>query len=452
MPVRLLNPILALVFAVTAALAAPAGLPRQVREPGAAWAELGDWLSLVATHSPGERDRAADEAARLSNDALGAILDQLQQARGRLDEARTSRLRPTSSIATRDGRPVAVAAVGHLLTVQPEALDRFLSDRSTGGRTDVDAALGRLLGRAALLHADVAVVVPPMLRLVRDDDPTAQATLRVTDGRADGVERGAESHVTVHLRFGNRLMELASVRAPDAAALGAWYRGVAAVQLHGEMYGDALRHLEDARRVLPDDPVVLFYSGTLHEVLALPRTQSVVQSLDLPPGMVHELRGTIDELRRAERFYRASLRLDPALVPAAVRHGRVLQQLGAHHEARTVLERAGPRIADRPTQYLASLFLGDALASLGDHAAAEGHYARAAALYPRAQTPALVRSALARAAGDREGAIAHLRETLSHPVDPTVITDPWRTYATTHVADAPARLATLRAILAGVAR
>jgi tetratricopeptide (TPR) repeat protein len=174
-----------------------------------------------------------------------------------------------------------------------------------------------------------------------------------------------------------------------------------------------------------------------------------MQSLDLPPGMMHDLGGAMDELRRAERFYRAALGVDPGLVAAAVRHGRVLHLLRAHGEARRLLERTRPRIPDRPTQYFASLFLGDALAALGDAAAADRSYARAAALFPRAQTPALLRSALARAAGDRNRAAALIRETLSHPVDPTELVDPWRTYATAQAADAPERLTTLRATLSG---
>ena len=244
-----------------------------------------------------------------------------------------------------------------------------------------------------------------------------------------------------------RLVDLAAELDAPAARIRAWYRATSAYQLRHEMYGDAMPHLDHARAVLPDDPVILFYSGALHEVFALPRAQAVVQSVVLPPGMEHDVGSVDDELRRADAFYRRALDLDPDLTLAAVHHGRVIDLMGNHQAALATLTRVRPSVTDRPTEYFVELFLGDASMNVGNFDAARDHYAKAAALYPRARTPGLAQSALLRARGDRAGAVAVMRELVSRQVGRSLTDDPWWSYYMAHVADADTLLSTMRQAL-----
>jgi hypothetical protein len=435
------------------ALVAP-GASQQAGAPptGPPFDRLAQWAALVGAHAPGERDEAADRAATSATPALDVVLDELTAARDLVDRALAAR---HGADATHDwrGTRVSVGSVAALLGALATVEFHAVSPDLPRARRELNRATVRLLEAGALLHADAALVVPPVLRVTTGAEPDARGSLLVMDGRVTGIERTADSQLSTHVGFGSRLMDLAAALGGPAANRQAWYRATTAVQLRDEMFGDVLPYLEHALASLPDDPVLLFYSGALHEVFALPRSQAVIQSAELPPDMQHSVAGAAEELRTAERFYRRARDLDPAFTLAAVHHGRVLGLLGDHEASRATLEPARAAIADRPTQYYAELFLGDAWRGLGDAARARDHYARASALYPRARTPGLVASALLRAHGDRAQAVALIRQALGGRVGRSLTDDPWWTYHTAHAADAGDRLdAMRRALHAGGAR
>lgn len=425
-----------------AASPAPAPFERLARAP---FERLARWTTLTVSHAPGVHDDAADEAARLSRSDLDLVLDEIAEATRLLERAARDGRGPDAVVNTGGGR-IPVSALGGLLGVPAGDLPSLFASARPEGADDLRSAVGRLLERGAVLHADVAILVPPLVRLVRDVEPGTRATLRVEDGRAGGIERTAEGHATVHFTFGNRLLGSRSgnVR-PEAQR--AWYRATSAYQLAHEMYADVLPHLADARATLPDDPVILFYSGALHEVFALPRSQAVVQSVELPPGMEHAVGAAAEELQSAATFYRQAIERDPAFHLAVLHYGRAVDQLGDHAAGRAALERARPALDDRPSQYYAELFLGDASRNLGDLERARAHYTRASELYPRAQTPGLALSALARERGGREHAVDVLRAALSRRVGRSLHDDPWWTYYRAHVADNGGLLAALRETL-----
>ncbi len=436
-------------FALAAGQAvSPASAPFE-RLPRAPFERLAHWTALATSHAPGVRDDAADEAARLSTSDLDLVFDEIAEAARLLERAALEGRSPDAEVGAGGGR-ISVSALAGLLGVPAGDLPSLLGSPLPERPAALRSALGRLLERGALLHADVAILVPPVVRLVRDVEPGARATLRVQDGRAGGIERAADSHAVVHFTFGNRLLGSGSgdVR-PEA--LRAWYRATSAYQLAHEMYGDVMPHLEEARAALPGDAVVLFYSGALHEVFALPRSQAVVQSIDLPPGMEHNIGTEEGELRMAAAFYRQALDRDPAFHLAALHYGRALDQLGDHAAGRGALERIRPALDDRPSQYYAELFLGDASRNLGDLERAQAHYTRANELYPRSQTPGLALSALARARGGRERAVGVMRAALNRRVGRSLHDDPWWTYYQAHVADNGDLLATLRETLSPAA-
>jgi tetratricopeptide (TPR) repeat protein len=435
--------------ATTALLIGAEGIAQQATSPQAGpLTRLADWSALVDAHRPGERDEAADAAGLLRATDLRRVHDELLEAARLLGVA-------LESGASLD-EPVRwnreTITVGHLaaaLRVPGDALDAALasSDRSRA-RALVERRVLQLMSGGALLHADVALVVPPVIRLVSAVESDTKASLLVQDGRAAGVERTAESHVSTHFQFGNMLIDLALERAVPADTARLWYRATSAYLLRHEAYGDAMPYLDHARAVLPDDPVLVFYTGALHEVFALPRAQAVVQSVELPPGMEHDIGSVTEELRVAARHYRRALELDPAFTLAGVHHGRIVGLLGDPAASRSMLLGIRPRVTDRPTQYFTELFLGDAARELGDADAARGHYQRAAALYQRAQTPGLSESALLRADGEREAAVALMRKVLSRRVGRSLTDDPWWTYYMAHVSDVDDLVAALREALA----
>jgi tetratricopeptide (TPR) repeat protein len=116
--------------------------------------------------------------------------------------------------------------------------------------------------------------------------------------------------------------------------------------------------------------------------------------------------------RDAERAYRAALALDPSLAEARVRLGRVLQRLGRGDEAQRELERAARDSQDAAMRGLAHLFLGQIRERRGDAGGAIREYRAALTAVPSLQPAAIALSALLAGRGERDEAIAALREPL----------------------------------------
>ena len=79
--------------------------------------------------------------------------------------------------------------------------------------------------------------------------------------------------------------------------------------------------------------------------------------------------------------------------------------------------RADVKWVDPAAFHLTLEFLGAEEAATKHREAATEHFHRAAALYPRAQSPQLALSLLARAYGDRPGALHGIKEVFSLPAD-----------------------------------
>jgi tetratricopeptide (TPR) repeat protein len=207
-----------------------------------------------------------------------------------------------------------------------------------------------------------------------------------------------------------------------------WYRATAVYFMSRRMFADAVPHLERARRLFPADPRILMESGYLHEVLAAPRVQDVVRGTLPPAGMVFAVAPQRSNLRDAETDFRRAVEVDAALIEARVRLGHVVGLLGRHEEALSHLQQALAGARDRVLQYHASMFLGNEQQALGQRDRARASYEKAAALYPRAQSPRLALTQLARAAGDRPGAWRALQPLLALPADESAREDPWWGY------------------------
>src|SRR5207248_7243201 len=133
-------------------------------------------------------------------------------------------------------------------------------------------------------------------------------------------------------------------------------------------------------------------------------------------------------LRDAETYFRRAVEGDDAFVEARLRLGHVVGLLGRHEEASSHLQRALAGARDRAPQYHAAMFLGNEQQALGQRARARESYEKAAALYPRAQSPLLALTQLARGAGDRPGAWRAFQPLLTLPADESARADPWWGY------------------------
>jgi tetratricopeptide (TPR) repeat protein len=287
-------------------------------------------------------------------------------------------------------------------------------------RPDVNA----LLLRGALLHTDIARF-GPSLPGGRPDVALAR------DGRYEGMASSA------HWDFARAFLDQVSPHPAKDAGVRLWYRAVAAHMVSEGRLGDAVGHLRRAVQLLPADRDILFAIGCMREAFAAPAKQAVMNAVRQPVPLVKwgkvdndpslEVGSASDELGKAEKAFRAALDVDPAFEDARLHLGRVLGLRGQARAAANELARI-PESSEPVLRYFAALFLGRQHEALGDPAAARDDYRRAAALYPRAQSPHLATSALARRSGDRAGANAAIAPLLALPADAAARDDPWWAY------------------------
>lgn len=157
--------------------------------------------------------------------------------------------------------------------------------------------------------------------------------------------------------------------------------------------------------------------------------------LRLAVAAIHEMVWTRDresgtrprgDLNAAAGELRRAIALQPDLIEARVRLGRVLTLTGRHDEAGRVLadldNSAGPRFT-----YLARLFEGTLAERRGDATAAEQRYMSAIDAAPAAQSARVALAHLRHAAGDRAGAATRVRA-LASDLAARDADDPWLWY------------------------
>ena len=207
--------------------------------------------------------------------------------------------------------------------------------------------------------------------------------------------------------------------------------------------GSSAFHLERGRRVLPRDPILLFYAGAMYEALASPTFQSVPATA---PGAFRgvDLPSEDDHLREAQRFLNEAVRAGAPL-EAQLRLGRVQGRLGKHADAVRLLERTVPAAGDARLAYFRELLLGTEQGALGQVGAARASFDRAATLFPTAQAPLIAMSHLFRQSGDRTAALDAFRRLQALPADASERIDPWWDYYRSYAADAEDQLTAVRA-------
>jgi tetratricopeptide (TPR) repeat protein len=205
-------------------------------------------------------------------------------------------------------------------------------------------------------------------------------------------------------------------------------------------------HLARALRLFPADPDIVAANGRLHETYASPEIQLFLETGAHVNGPI--LIGSLrSNLRQAETFFSRAVELDGGFAEARLHLGRVVGLEGHHEDAANELRRVAAAAGDSLTQYYAWLFLGAEEQSLGHPVSARESFDKAADLYPRAQSPYLALSQLARSSGDRLGALRAIQQVLALSADDRQREDPWWTYLAGSAVKAQTLLAETRAVL-----
>jgi tetratricopeptide (TPR) repeat protein len=268
--------------------------------------------------------------------------------------------------------------------------------------------------------------------------------MEISDGRQVDLHQSA-----VHWEIARMLLAFVKPHGSDRPAPGRdemvrqWYRATAArMQLREDH--DKL-HLDEARELFPADPDILFLSGCQRETFAGSPIQSAARSAVLPTGVKLDVGSDRGELREAAAMFRRALEAEPNHAEARMRHGRVLALLGRHADAVVELRRAAGALEDPQLLYYAELFLGAEEEALGNRDAASAAYTRAAELSPRAQSPLLALSELARRYGDRPAALQAIERLFALPGDDRgEHDDPWWVYYVAQARDAEDLLDAMR--------
>jgi hypothetical protein len=379
---------------------------------------LAAWVAAAREHVPGLVDEPLLRVTSFSSIELERVLLDLPNVFTLMRNPRESP-GPRFEPRTR-GVPVSTGAYSDDERVA-------LRDIATEARRRGDANL--VLKRGALLHADI-MMMPREGRTAPPGSASSGSQL-VTVLAGDGRQVGMEDEVD-HRSIGRRLLDRVG---PDPARnrrdpagdmdVRRWYRGVGAFMAYRDVLDVA--HFKRAVEIFPADGEILLLAGSIHERLARPSVQRVVQSARLPGDLVMDIGSAREELSRAESLLRRSVRAAPTLVEAHVRLGRVLGLRGDHEEALAVLRAVVPGISDPLLRFYGELFLGAEAEMLGEGKLARSSYERAATLYPRAQSPRIALSRLLHGDGAKADALSQVRSALDGPRQD--IDDPWWAYS-----------------------
>ena len=392
--------------------------PEQVAASAPWLARLSSYLDAVNEHKPG----TLDIPARLTG----------FMGEADIEEARTDFLALVELCKRQLSRSVRPVPVFYRDTLIPFAdlrtLLRLTEDEAVKG----DAS--RILHRAAMLHADVAMLAIPLMP--GRAGCSARATVLAQDGNSAGA-----GCIGFHWTHGRLLLDAVRPDPGKDEFARLWYVATTTFLLENGDFADGDLQISRAGLLFPDDAEILFEHGYYHEGFASP----YVQPTAFDSGA--DTRGAKVHLDEAENLYRRAIRENPRFVEARVHRGHVLGLLGRHRDAAEELRLTLSTAEGPQLRYYAEMFLGRAEESLGNPAAACDRYGRASALFPQAQSPLLALGLLARQLGDRAGAQNAMRQVLALPRTRSGDSDPWWRYYRWQNKGSEARFAALHALL-----
>lgn len=411
----------ALVLALVIALgASPGASGLQAEAEVHPLALLGQWLSAIERHQPGEADAAVlavaawprSDLRQLSSDiqVLVAVVKNPASSRFRIQALESDMMPRGQQVTTRTLRPADRAVL--------DALAKQVRD----------AGPNLVLRRAVLLHTDAIVLAGDVVTASAGAAPSrAPVKMLIGDGTSAGLEG-----VSVHWELARLAAESVTPDPKDDPFVRDWYRATIALGQSHESFDAA--QLQHGLRLFPDDARMLLLAGCEREAFASPMFQVFARSVNsnrsqgVAIGRFRRvpIESEADELAAAERYYRRAIAADPALHEARLRLGRVLARRGRSAEAATELQLTVDSGLDSTLEYFAQLFLAEVRESLQQTDAARAALHRAAELTPDARVPHLQLARLARELGDAAEAQASLQRALAEPAGESV--DPWLHY------------------------
>ena len=373
-----------------------------VRTP---WEVLDIWVAAVERHTPGTSDSGVRMLLDLRTFELESAFPHLT--------------RVLSAAIRADGRDARFDALLKPYSTQPIAgVDRPRFEAIV--RKIHAFGVDRFLKRAAVLHADVAII-----------EPEAHRSARAGMGQlaADGRSMGDEPRPW-HWMLGRAFLYLLP-RAPDDPHALIWHQAVGVHLLEIRDLTEANPHLARARVLFPDDAEIRFLAGFRHEAQGSADIQAAMGEMASrfrgPRGTTYvgSIRSEAAENGDARAAYAKALEADPRHREARIHHARLLAMEGRHERAASELRAALDGLEHRTLRYYALLFLGHAEQSAGRLPEARAAFESAAVLFPDAQSPRLALAEVALQSGNREDARA-LFEFLATATDQDE--DPWWLY------------------------
>jgi len=382
--------------------------------PTASAKNLSLWLKAIDEHVPGEFDPPAQRIAALTDDEISGVLTDLT------DLLRLESVLRRQREARPDQMPRARFRDLSLTLEQIEEMFRIGSDR------DVNNYANRILRRGTLLHTDIALLFDARLEVPQTTSQLSRdvrsMVLQGEDGRFS-----APVSLAIHLIAGRNLMNAITPKPGEDESVRAWYYATTMIFAGRLNLGDLTPHMTQARKVLPNDPVILFFSGVKHEAQATSQVQGIAASAKADGYNVLTDAPTL-EWQQARDDFRAALRWSPDSPETHLHLGRVLGQLGDHQAALAELDKAAAGLSEPDMQYYALLFQAAEYEALGQWDSARSSLARASELFPNAQSPVLATSRLAHRQGDLAGAAAALERLFQLRSTDAARDDPWWRY------------------------
>ena len=293
----------------------------------------------------------------------------------------------------------ACLCAGMALASQPESPIQALVSKYRRG--DNQSAMAEFLAwdaarvaRQATLPADAPPADLAALALMH----TAVAVARGTFGSGNRAPVLDKTNYPTAIALVNELSRRENTaRDPGLRAFCRdWYIVAVSLWSASRNYRQAAAVVRDGLRRFGDDPESLLAAGSTAEGLMGPYASMLAAATYTAPTSAASVGGVAtsggyvtEDSRDAEKWLRKAVSLNPNLVEARLRLGRVLYHIDHFPQALKELEQA---LADATgsnhpfAAYLAALFLGDLLERTGQLDEARTAYEKAIALHPEYQS------------------------------------------------------------------